>query len=106
MLSGGHSLRQIHEKFIFPKALMPLGNPGVRTLVRQGPPDPLQTDRSWITLHQHVIGGGHGRYGGPQDVVLDAVRLAQVVGRPVKVIWSREEEIATDDRRPRFDRGD
>jgi isoquinoline 1-oxidoreductase beta subunit len=36
----------------------------------------LQTDRSKITFHQHVIGGGYGRRGGPQDVVLDAVRLA------------------------------
>jgi isoquinoline 1-oxidoreductase beta subunit len=60
----------------------------------------LQTDRSRITFHQHVIGGGYGRRGGPQDVVLDAVRLAQVVGSPVKVIWSREDDIATGKFRP------
>jgi isoquinoline 1-oxidoreductase beta subunit len=60
----------------------------------------LQTDRSRITFHQHVIGGGYGRRGGPQDVVLDAVRLAQVAGSPVKVIWSREDDIATGKFRP------
>jgi hypothetical protein len=56
-----HSLRQITEKFIFPKALIPLGNPGVRALVWQGPPDLLPTGRSWTIFHQHVIGGGQGR---------------------------------------------
>jgi isoquinoline 1-oxidoreductase beta subunit len=60
----------------------------------------LQTERSKITFHQHVIGGGYGRRGGPQDVVLDAVRLAKVVGSPVKVIWSREDDIATGKFRP------
>jgi isoquinoline 1-oxidoreductase beta subunit len=60
----------------------------------------LQTERSKITFHQHLIGGGYGRRGGPQDVVLDAVRLAKVVGKPVKVIWSREDDIATGKFRP------
>ncbi len=60
----------------------------------------LQTDRSNITLHQHIIGGGYGRRGGPQDVVLDAVRLAKAVGKPVKVIWSREDDVATGKFRP------
>jgi isoquinoline 1-oxidoreductase beta subunit len=60
----------------------------------------LQTERSRITFHQHLIGGGYGRRGGPQDVVLDAVRLAKAVGSPVKVIWSREDDIATGKFRP------
>jgi isoquinoline 1-oxidoreductase subunit beta len=60
----------------------------------------LQTERSRITFHQHVIGGGYGRRGGPQDVVLDAVRLAKAVGSPVKVIWSREDDMATGKFRP------
>jgi isoquinoline 1-oxidoreductase subunit beta len=60
----------------------------------------LQTERSKITFHQHVIGGGYGRRGGPQDVVLDAVRLAKTVGSPVKVIWSREDDVATGKVRP------
>jgi isoquinoline 1-oxidoreductase beta subunit len=60
----------------------------------------LQTERSRITFHQHVIGGGYGRRGGPQDVVLDAVRLAKAVGSPVKVIWSREDDVTTGKFRP------
>jgi isoquinoline 1-oxidoreductase beta subunit len=60
----------------------------------------LQTERSKITFHQHAIGGGYGRRGGPQDVVLDAVRLAKAVASPVKVIWSREDDVATGKFRP------
>ena len=52
----------------------------------------LQTERSKITLHQHLLGGGFGRRG-QQEVVLDAVRLAKAVGKPVKLIWSREDDI-------------
>jgi isoquinoline 1-oxidoreductase beta subunit len=60
----------------------------------------LQTDRSRITFHQHFLGGGFGRRGSEQDVVHDAVRLAKAVGQPVKVIWSREEDIAFGKFRP------
>ncbi|HEY2230852.1 MAG TPA: molybdopterin cofactor-binding domain-containing protein [Xanthobacteraceae bacterium] len=60
----------------------------------------LKTERSRITLHQHLLGGAYGRRGGPQDVVLDAVRLAQAVGKPVKVIRSREDDIAAGKFRP------
>jgi len=60
----------------------------------------LQTDRSNITFHQHVLGGGFGRRGSEQDVVHDAVRLSMAVGKPVKVIWSREEDIAFGKFRP------
>jgi isoquinoline 1-oxidoreductase subunit beta len=60
----------------------------------------LQTDRSSITYHPHFLGGGFGRRGGEQDVVLEAVRLTKAVGKPVKVIWSREEDIAFGKYRP------
>jgi isoquinoline 1-oxidoreductase beta subunit len=60
----------------------------------------LDTDRNNITLHQQLIGGGYGRRGGPQDMVLDTVRLARAAGRPVKVIWSREDDIAAGKFRP------
>jgi isoquinoline 1-oxidoreductase beta subunit len=42
----------------------------------------LQTDRSQITLHQHFLGGGYGRRG-QHETVVDAVRLAKAVGKPV-----------------------
>jgi len=60
----------------------------------------LGTDRSKITFHQHFLGGGFGRRGSEQDVVHEAVRLSRVVGKPVKVIWSREEDMAYGKFRP------
>jgi isoquinoline 1-oxidoreductase beta subunit len=60
----------------------------------------LETDRANITYHQHFVGGGFGRRGGEQDVVLDAVRLSKAVGKPVKVIFSREEDLAYGKFRP------
>jgi isoquinoline 1-oxidoreductase beta subunit len=59
----------------------------------------LETDRSKITLHQHLLGGGFGRRS-QQEVVLDAVRLAKAVGKPVKLVWSREDDIAFGKFRP------
>ena len=59
----------------------------------------LATDRSKITLNQHFLGGGYGRRG-QHETVLDAVRLAKAVGRPVKLIWSREEDMAYGKFRP------
>ncbi|MEA2939282.1 MAG: isoquinoline 1-oxidoreductase subunit beta [Alphaproteobacteria bacterium] len=52
----------------------------------------LQTDRAKITLHQHVLGGGFGRRG-QHEVVIDAVRLSKAVGKPVKLVWSREDDL-------------
>jgi isoquinoline 1-oxidoreductase beta subunit len=59
----------------------------------------LETDRSNITLHQHVLGGGFGRRS-QQEVVVDAVRLAKAVGKPVKLIWSREDDLSCGKYRP------
>jgi isoquinoline 1-oxidoreductase beta subunit len=59
----------------------------------------LQTDRSKLTLHQHVLGGGFGRRS-QHEVVLDAVRLSKAVGKPVKLVWSREDDIAYGKFRP------
>src|ERR1700681_1079399 len=59
----------------------------------------LQTERSGITLHQHFLGGGYGRRG-QIETPLDALRLAKAVGKPVKVIRSREDETAFGKFRP------
>src|SRR5262249_21620270 len=46
-------------------------------------------------------GGGFGRRGGAQDYVRQAVSIAkEVPGVPIKVIWSREEDITHDFYRP------
>lgn len=57
-----------------------------------------------VTVHNHLLGGGFGRRLEP-DMVTDAVRIARQVDAPVKVVWSREEDIQHDVYRPAwFDR--
>jgi isoquinoline 1-oxidoreductase subunit beta len=52
-----------------------------------------------VTVHNHLIGGGFGRRLEP-DMVASAVRIAQHVDGPVKVVWTREEDIQHDIYRP------
>jgi isoquinoline 1-oxidoreductase subunit beta len=59
----------------------------------------LGTTEDRITLHQHWIGGTYGRRNFP-DVGLDAVRLSKIVGKTVKVIWSREDDVRAGKFRP------
>jgi isoquinoline 1-oxidoreductase beta subunit len=53
-----------------------------------------------ITLHTTYLGGGFGRRL-ETDVVAQALTLAKAIpGRPVKVVWSREEDMQHDMYRP------
>jgi isoquinoline 1-oxidoreductase subunit beta len=53
-----------------------------------------------VTVNNHLIGGGFGRRLEP-DMALSAVRVAQHLdGEPVKVVWTREEDIQHDIYRP------
>jgi isoquinoline 1-oxidoreductase beta subunit len=59
-------------------------------------------DASRIAIHSQMLGGFFGRHflyqsGNPYP---QAIQLAKEVGRPVKVIWSREEEFLRDPLRP------
>jgi isoquinoline 1-oxidoreductase subunit beta len=54
-----------------------------------------------VTVHNHLIGGGFGRRL-EADMVASAVRIAQHVDGPVKVIWTREEDIQHDIFRPAY----
>uniref|UniRef100_UPI003100D0D3 molybdopterin cofactor-binding domain-containing protein n=1 Tax=Neorhizobium sp. EC2-8 TaxID=3129230 RepID=UPI003100D0D3 len=45
-----------------------------------------------IILHNHIVGGGFGRRL-EVDGIVHAVKVAMHVNGPVKVIWSREEDI-------------
>jgi isoquinoline 1-oxidoreductase beta subunit len=45
-----------------------------------------------ITVHTTLLGGGFGRRG-EVDFVIDAVEVAKAVGVPVKVMWTREDDI-------------
>ncbi|MCC6890360.1 MAG: xanthine dehydrogenase family protein molybdopterin-binding subunit [Hyphomicrobiales bacterium] len=53
-----------------------------------------------VRVHKTMLGGGFGRRGIPQDFVPPAVLIAREVGRPVKVVWSREQDMAHDYYRP------
>jgi isoquinoline 1-oxidoreductase subunit beta len=52
-----------------------------------------------VTVHNHLIGGGFGRRL-ESDGVIRAVQIAQQVDGPVKVVWTREEDIQHDMYRP------
>src|SRR5438477_1163978 len=52
-------------------------------------------------VYKHDLGGGFGRRGGTQDFVRQAVLIArQFPDAPVKMIWSREEDMGHDFYRP------
>jgi isoquinoline 1-oxidoreductase beta subunit len=52
-----------------------------------------------VTVNQHLLGGGFGRKLEP-DMVVAAVRIAKQVDGPVKVVWTREEDVQHDIYRP------
>ena len=52
-----------------------------------------------VTVHNHLLGGGFGRRL-EADMVFSAVRVAKEVDGPVKVTWTREEDIQHDVYRP------
>jgi isoquinoline 1-oxidoreductase beta subunit len=54
-----------------------------------------------VVVHNHLIGGGFGRRL-EADGVVRAVEIAKHVGDPVKVVWTREEDIQHDMYRPMF----
>ena len=53
-----------------------------------------------VVLHKTMLGGGFGRRGAVQDYVHQAVLIAKAVGQPVKLLWTREEDIRHDFYRP------
>jgi isoquinoline 1-oxidoreductase subunit beta len=54
-----------------------------------------------VVVHNHLIGGGFGRRL-EADGVVRAVEIAKHVDGPVKVVWTREEDIQHDMYRPMF----
>jgi isoquinoline 1-oxidoreductase beta subunit len=48
-----------------------------------------------VTCHVPLLGGGFGRKSKP-DYAAEAAILSKAVGQPVKVVWSREDDIAFD----------
>jgi isoquinoline 1-oxidoreductase len=56
-------------------------------------------DAKNIVLHQHYLGGGFGRRL-ESDMVIPAVAAAKAVGKPVKLIYAREDDMQMDYTRP------
>jgi isoquinoline 1-oxidoreductase beta subunit len=54
-----------------------------------------------VVVHNHLIGGGFGRRL-EIDGVIRSVQIAQQVDGPIKVVWTREEDIQHDMYRPYF----
>lgn len=52
-----------------------------------------------VRIHTTYLGGGFGRRA-ESDFIAEAVELSKAVGAPVKVIWSREDDVRHDFYRP------
>ncbi len=57
--------------------------------------------REKVTVNQHLLGGGFGRRLEP-DMAECAARIAKQVDGPVKVVWTREEDVRHDYFRPAY----
>jgi isoquinoline 1-oxidoreductase beta subunit len=55
----------------------------------------LGIDPKDVTCHVTLLGGGFGRKSKP-DYVAEAALLSKKVGKPVKVVWSREDDLHFD----------
>jgi isoquinoline 1-oxidoreductase beta subunit len=55
----------------------------------------LGIDKTAVTCHVTLLGGGFGRKSKP-DYVAEAAILSKKIGKPVKVTWSREDDLRFD----------
>ena len=62
---------------------------------------PLMLPPEKVKLHNYMLGGAFGRRL-DVDMIVTAVRIAKEVDGPVKVIWTREEDIRQDTVRPLY----
>jgi isoquinoline 1-oxidoreductase beta subunit len=53
-----------------------------------------------VTVHRMMLGGGFGRRAPIQEYVRQSVLIAKEVAQPVKLVWTREEDIKHDLYRP------
>ncbi len=57
--------------------------------------DAMKVDKSKVTIHVTFLGGGFGRKS-VGDYAIEAALLAKQVGKPVRVQWSREDDLRHD----------
>jgi isoquinoline 1-oxidoreductase beta subunit len=47
-----------------------------------------------VEIHTTFLGGGFGRRANPRsDFVIEAVQVAKAIGKPVKIVWTREDDM-------------
>jgi isoquinoline 1-oxidoreductase beta subunit len=65
-----------------------------QTTASEAPAKLLGIARDKVKLHDLLMGGGFGRRGNRDvDFIIDAVMLSKEVKRPVKVMWTREDDV-------------
>src|SRR5215212_4658443 len=65
-----------------------------QTTASEAPAKLLGIPRDRVKLHDLLMGGGFGRRGNRDvDFIIDAVMLSKESGRPVKVMWTREDDV-------------
>jgi isoquinoline 1-oxidoreductase beta subunit len=73
----------------------------VPTITRQLCADVAGVEQDRVNVHTTFLGGGFGRRGDMDYSMYAAILAREADGRPVKVIWTREEDIRHDFYRPR-----
>jgi isoquinoline 1-oxidoreductase beta subunit len=65
-----------------------------QTTASEAPAKLLGIPRDKVKLHDLLMGGGFGRRGNRDvDFIIDAVMLSKEVGKPVKAMWTREDDV-------------
>jgi len=65
-----------------------------QTTATEAPAKFLGIPREKVKLHDLLMGGGFGRRGNRDvDFIIDAVMLSKESGQPVKVMWTREDDV-------------
>ncbi len=63
--------------------------------VQEAVAEALGIKKEDVTCHVTLLGGGFGRKSKP-DYVVEAALLSKQVGKPVKIVWSREDDLQFD----------
>ena len=72
-----------------------------QTTATEAPAKLLGIPKNKVKLHDMLMGGGFGRRGNRDvDFIIDAVLMSKEARRPVKVMWTREDDIANGRFRP------
>lgn len=66
-----------------------------RTIAKQ-----FGTTPDKVTVHPQFLGGSFGRKGGLDDFIMEAVHISKQVKAPVKLVWTREDDITQGPFRP------